>query len=173
MEAKLTVVAGKANKKSIALTPPTKIGRSRDADLTIPHPMISRQHCEVFEANGLLMVRDVGSLNGTMVGGRRIKEAPLPPLAEFTVGPLTFRAEYQYEGDLSKLPAPVWADDDETTLSGVTEPSVVAERSVKSKAVEPVTEDEPAAIATAGKAKPAEDPESSSGAFDAFLAEPG
>ena len=79
MEAKLTVVAGKTNEKSIALTPPTKIGRSRDADLTIPHPMISRQHCELFEADGLLMVRDVGSLNGTMMGGRRIKESPLPP----------------------------------------------------------------------------------------------
>ena len=72
------------------------------------------------------------------------------------MGPLTFRAEYQYEGDLSKLPAPVWADDDETT------PPAVAEPSVKSKAVEPVTEEEPAEAA-----------ESSSGAFDAFLAEPG
>ncbi len=74
MEAKLIVVGGKANKKTIALKPPTNIGRSRDADLTIPHPMISRQHCEVFETDGLLMVRDLGSLNGTMVGGRRVKE---------------------------------------------------------------------------------------------------
>jgi predicted component of type VI protein secretion system len=167
MEAKLTVVAGKTNKKCIPLTPPTKIGRSRDADLTIPHPMISREHCELFEADGLLMVRDLGSLNGTMMGGRRIREAPLPPLAEFSVGPLTFRAEYQYEGDLNKLPAPVWADDDETTSSAVAVPSV------KSKAVELVAEDEPAAAATVSKPEAAADPESSSGAFDAFLAEPG
>ena len=98
MEAKLIVVGGKASKTTIALKLPTMIGRSREAGLTIPHPMISRQHCEVFEADGLLMVRDLGSLNGTMVGGRRIKESPLPPDAEFTVGPLTFRAEYAVRG---------------------------------------------------------------------------
>jgi pSer/pThr/pTyr-binding forkhead associated (FHA) protein len=170
MEARLTVVAGKANKKSITLRVPTKIGRSRDADLTIPHPMISRRHCEVFETDGLLMVRDLGSLNGTMVAGRRIKEAPLPPQAEFSVGPLTFRAEYEYAGDLSKLPVPVLAEEEETT------PSAVAEPSVKSKAViEALTEDEPAeaAPAAAGKSKPATNPESPSGAFDEFLEELG
>lgn len=167
MEVRLTVVAGKTNKKAIALTPPTKIGRSRDADLTIPHPMISRRHCELFEADGLLMVRDTGSLNGTMIAGRRIKEAPLPPQAEFSVGPITFRAEYEYEGDLSKVPAPVWAEEEKTTPST----AAAAGPSVKSKAVlEAVTEDEPAeAAAAVVKAKPAANPESASGAFDEFL----
>jgi pSer/pThr/pTyr-binding forkhead associated (FHA) protein len=166
MEARLTVVSGKTNKKTIALTPPTKIGRSRDADLTVPHPMISRRHCEVFETDGLLMLRDLGSLNGTMVGGRRVKEAPLPPQAEFTIGPLTFRAEYQYEGDLSKLPAPVWAKEEGAT------PTAAAGSDVKAKAVaEPVTEEEPAQAAVgAGKPK-AERSESPSGAFDEFLEE--
>ena len=170
MEAKLTVVGGKANKKTIALKPPSKIGRSRDADLTIPHPMISRQHCEVFETDGLLMLRDLGSLNGTMIGGRRVKEAPLPPQAEFTVGPLTFRAEYKYEGDLSKLPKPVWAEEEAAAPSAVTQPHV------KAKAIaEPVTEDQPAkATAAVGKAQPAAEPvDSPSGAFDEFLEELG
>ena len=91
------------------------------------------------------MLRDLGSLNGTMVGGRRVKEAPLPPQAEFTIGPLTFRAEYQYEGDLSKLPAPVWAKEEGTT------PTAAAGPDVKAKAVaEPLTEDEPAEAAVAG-----------------------
>ena len=83
------------------------IGRSREADLTIAHPMISRRHCEVFEVDGLLMVRDLGSLNGTLVGGQRVKQSPLPPDAEFTVGPLTFRAQYNYAGDRHALPAAV------------------------------------------------------------------
>ncbi len=110
MEAKLIVVGGKASKAEIALKLPTIIGRSRKARLTIAHPMISRQHCEVFEADGLLKVRDLGSLNGTLVGGQQVKESPLPPDAEFTVGPLTFRVQYNYEGDLSQLPAPVLAE---------------------------------------------------------------
>ena len=110
MEATLLVVGGKASKKSIPLKLPTVVGRSRKAGLTIAHPMVSRQHCEVFEANGLLMVRDLKSLNGTIVGRQRIKQAPLPPDAELTIGPITFRAQYKYDGDLSALPAPVLAE---------------------------------------------------------------
>ena len=111
MEAKLIVVGGRASKGAISLKLPTLVGRSRQAGLTVAHPMVSRRHAELFEASGLLMIRDLGSLNGTLMDGRRIKEAPLPPDAEFTIGPLTFQAKYEYEGDLSKLPAPVLADE--------------------------------------------------------------
>ena len=111
MQVKLIVVVGKANKGTVALKLPTIIGRSREAQLTVAHPMISRQHCEVYEEAGLLMIRDLGSLNGTLVEGRRIREAPLRPDAEFTVGPLTFRAEYKYAGDLDSLPAVKLADE--------------------------------------------------------------
>ncbi len=110
MNAQLIIVGGKATKGSIALKLPTVIGRSRDAGLKIGHPMISRRHAELFESAGLLMVRDLGSLNGTAIDGRRVKEAPLPPEAEFTVGPLTFRAQYEYEGDMNALPAVVFDD---------------------------------------------------------------
>lgn len=110
MDAKLIVVGGKTSKKSIALKLPAVIGRGREAGLTVSHPMISRRHCELFEADGLLMVRDLGSLNGTVIDGQRIKESPLPPEGEFTVGPLTFRAEYEYAGDLNALPDAVLAD---------------------------------------------------------------
>ena len=111
MDAKLIVVGGKASKGIISLKLPTVVGRSREADLTVAHPMISRRHAELFEAAGLLMIRDLGSLNGTVIEGRRIKEAPLPPDTEFTIGPLTFQAKYEYQGDLSKLPAPVLAEE--------------------------------------------------------------
>jgi pSer/pThr/pTyr-binding forkhead associated (FHA) protein len=111
MEAILIVVGGKITKKAVSLKKlPVVIGRSREARLTISHPMISRQHCEVFERDGLLMVRDLGSSNGTMVGGQRIREAPLPPDGEFSIGPLTFRARYKYSGDLHALPAPILAE---------------------------------------------------------------
>ena len=109
MDASLIVVGGKLSKRRITLRLPTTIGRSRAARLTIAHPMISRQHCELFERDGLLMIRDLGSTNGTLMSGRRIEEAPLPPNAKFSIGPLTFRAKYQYGGDLAKLPAIRWA----------------------------------------------------------------
>ncbi len=111
MEAKLIVVGGKANKGEIDLKLPTLIGRSREAQLTIAHPMVSRQHCEIYEVDGLLMIRDLGSLNGTVVEGQRISEAPLCPANEFTVGPLTFRTEYEYDGDLDAVPDPKVVED--------------------------------------------------------------
>ena len=110
MDAKLIVVGGKTSKGSVALKLPTVIGRGREAGMTVAHPMISRRHCELFETDGLLMVRDLGSLNGTVIDGRRIKESPLPPEGEFAIGPLTFRAQYEYEGDLNALPDAVLAD---------------------------------------------------------------
>jgi pSer/pThr/pTyr-binding forkhead associated (FHA) protein len=110
MDARLIVIGGNVSKRNLALRLPTVIGRSTEAKVTIKHPMISRRHCEVFELGGLLMVRDLGSLNGTCIDGRRIKQAPLPPNAEFSIGPLSFRAEYEYQGDLGKLPPTVFAE---------------------------------------------------------------
>ncbi|MCX7427790.1 MAG: FHA domain-containing protein [Planctomycetia bacterium] len=111
MQPKLIVVGGKASKREVLLKLPCTIGRSREADLTVAHPMVSRKHCEVFDRGGLVMVRDLGSLNGTYTGGRRVREAPLPPNKEFTVGPLTFRVLYDYAGDLGALPPVIPAEE--------------------------------------------------------------
>lgn len=94
MLVRLHVIRGKANKESVTITLPAVIGRSRDADLTVIHPMISRRHCELFEEQGLVKIRDLGSLNGTYVAGEQVQEAYLPPGAVFSLGPLTFRVDY-------------------------------------------------------------------------------
>lgn len=97
MEAKLVLVENEGPLRWYDLRLPAIIGRSRKTDLTLGHPLVSRQHCEVFEANGMLMVRDLGSLNGTYVGETRIAEQAMPvkPGDLITVGPVTFRAEYR------------------------------------------------------------------------------
>jgi pSer/pThr/pTyr-binding forkhead associated (FHA) protein len=95
MEAKLLVVAGDAERTDVDLNLPTVIGRSRDADITIAHPLVSRRHCEITEGEeGQLEVRDLGSLNGTFVGQNRVEKSALPPGALLTVGAITFRAAY-------------------------------------------------------------------------------
>ncbi len=107
MEVQLVIVGSKVTKKEITLKLPATIGRSRDSTLSISHPMVSRHHCKLFETGGLLMIRDLGSLNGTIVGGVRVEEAPLLPATEFNVGPLMFRTKYKYTGDLDALPRAV------------------------------------------------------------------
>jgi hypothetical protein len=94
MEVKLIVVGGDAKTTEIDLKLPTVIGRGRGATLTLPHPLVSRQHCEIYETEGQLYVRDLGSLNGTFIGNEPISEAVLPPGELLTVGAVTFRAIY-------------------------------------------------------------------------------
>lgn len=105
MQAKLVIVGGKANKREISLELPSTIGRSREADLTVAHPMISRQHCELFEVDGQVMIRDLDSLNGTFVGQEQVKEAALRPHDRFSIGSLTFRVEYDYLGETPVAPS--------------------------------------------------------------------
>jgi predicted component of type VI protein secretion system len=102
MHAKLVVVGGDAKAAEIKLKLPTVIGRGRDASLTLPHPLVSRQHCEIFESEGQLMVRDLGSLNGTYINNQRITEAVLPSGDLLTIGTVTFRAVYS--GSADQLP---------------------------------------------------------------------
>jgi diguanylate cyclase (GGDEF)-like protein len=52
------------------------IGRAAGCDLRIDDSSLSRQHCKVRLTNGTFFVEDLGSRNGTMVDGTRIK-APM------------------------------------------------------------------------------------------------
>jgi pSer/pThr/pTyr-binding forkhead associated (FHA) protein len=97
MQAKLVVVepAGEPGEYEIEL--PLTIGRGHEASLQLRHALVSRQHCELFEDRGRIMVRDLGSLNGTFVSGERVETAPLLPGQLLTIGTVTLRVVY--EGD--------------------------------------------------------------------------
>lgn len=128
MKAKLVVVGGDAKATEVNLKLPTTIGRGREVSLTLPHPLVSREHCEIRESDSRLLVRDLGSLNGTFVNNQRIEgEVELPPGELLTVGTVTFRAVY---GDDPQSPVPAVApgeaektvrDQAEATVATVTE----------------------------------------------------
>src|SRR3954469_12899355 len=48
------------------------IGRSRDADVVLDDPNVSRRHAEVRPSGGSWIVNDLGSTNGIKVNGRRV-----------------------------------------------------------------------------------------------------
>jgi hypothetical protein len=56
---------------------PFRIGRSESANLRVESAQVSREHAEIFERNGMWLVRDLGSTNGTQVNGKSIKETLL------------------------------------------------------------------------------------------------
>ncbi len=57
----------------------TLVGRSEDCDLFIDHKSVSKQHCVLVKTEGLVLVRDLGSTNGTRVNGTRVRRAALLP----------------------------------------------------------------------------------------------
>lgn len=123
LNAKLIVVGGDAKKTEVRLKLPTVIGRGKEAGLTVPHALVSRRHTEIFERNGRLFVRDMGSLNGTYVNNTRIDgEQALEPNQLLTLGNITFRAVYEVESDAPVVTPPgseTVSDDEVKTLPDI------------------------------------------------------
>ena len=55
----------------------TEIGRALDCDISILEPALSRKHAEVWPEGDDLILRDLGSANGTHVNGKKIDEVKL------------------------------------------------------------------------------------------------
>ena len=67
MNVKLSVIKDGEVYKQLTVALPIVIGRGTEAGLTIKHPLVSREHCELFAADGSVQVKDLGSTNGTFV----------------------------------------------------------------------------------------------------------
>ena len=55
----------------------TRVGRSPDADFTIPHSTVSSHHCDLVLTDGGMTIRDLESTNGTFVEGEPVREVRL------------------------------------------------------------------------------------------------
>jgi len=65
------------------------LGRSRDADVQIEDPNVSRRHAEIVQEGSTYWLVDLGSTNGTEVDGRRVQRARLDDGSRFTIGETT------------------------------------------------------------------------------------
>lgn len=65
-----------------------RIGRSRECDLVIQSPRVSRVHALLFwQPAGSAAVRDLVSQNGVWINGAQVREATLEDGDELTIGP--------------------------------------------------------------------------------------
>ncbi len=71
------------------------IGRSRDCDVVLADPNVSRRHAELRQEGATYWIIDLDSTNGIEVNGRRLKRAKLDDGDTVTVGSteITFRRE--------------------------------------------------------------------------------
>ena len=78
------------------------IGRKDDCDLRLDHKSVSKMHCIVVKTDGLLLLRDLGSTNGTRVNGQRVRRAALLPNDQIAIANFRFRV---YLGPDEEAPA--------------------------------------------------------------------
>ncbi|HEX5174264.1 MAG TPA: DUF3662 and FHA domain-containing protein [Gaiellaceae bacterium] len=65
------------------------LGRSRDVDVQIDDPSVSRRHAEIVQEGSTYWLVDLGSTNGTEVDGRRVQRVRLADGSRFTIGETT------------------------------------------------------------------------------------
>jgi pSer/pThr/pTyr-binding forkhead associated (FHA) protein len=62
---------------NLSLESVTSIGRAKANDIVLEDVAISSQHCRIRPENGLFVVHDLRSTNGTFLNERKITRAPL------------------------------------------------------------------------------------------------
>jgi len=89
----VNLVLCKRSGKTKAFPLPSKltvIGRRHDCDLRIPLISVSKRHCQLNLDEEVLMIRDLGSRNGTSVNGKTIDEAEIKAGDTIEIGALRF-----------------------------------------------------------------------------------
>ena len=107
MDFQLVVLRGRSATTALKLGDGvTTAGRHDECQLRIKSSEVSRRHCQFFEKNGMLLVKDMGSSNGTFLNGKKIEgQRVLEPGDELTIGPVKLRVEKVGQPAASKAPA--------------------------------------------------------------------
>jgi len=71
----------------------TRIGRKVDCDIRIPLTEVSRHHAELRVQNDTVVLKDLGSANGTFVNNKRVKKAELSAGDHVVIGPVVFTVQ--------------------------------------------------------------------------------
>lgn len=64
----------------------TVVGRREYCDVVIPHHTLSKRHCVLVKTDGLLVIRDLATTNGTKVKGQKVRWAALLPDDRVSLG---------------------------------------------------------------------------------------
>jgi hypothetical protein len=100
----------------------TLLGRHEDCDVVIEHSSLSKRHCLLVKTDGLLVIRDLATTNGTKVKGQRIRWAALLPEDRVSFGAYKMRI---YLGS-DEMPSPSEQRQARNGVGGSRAPAVIA-----------------------------------------------
>ena len=91
----------------------TLVGRDEDCDVRLEHKSVSKLHCVIVKTDGLLLLRDLGSTNGTRVNGQRVRRAALLPNDTLSIANLKYAVKFgvELEAAPESAAAPAPADE--------------------------------------------------------------
>jgi predicted component of type VI protein secretion system len=69
----------------------TIVGRREYCDVRIDQPSLSKRHCILVKTDGLLVIRDLATTNGTKVKGQKVRWAALLPDDRISLGAYKMR----------------------------------------------------------------------------------
>jgi pSer/pThr/pTyr-binding forkhead associated (FHA) protein len=75
----------------------TLFGRDEDCDVRLDHKSVSKLHCVIVKTDGVLLLRDLGSTNGTRVNGQRVRRAALLPNDTLSVANVKYIVKFGVE----------------------------------------------------------------------------
>ena len=91
MDAALVIIKKDGDRKEFKLSGRLmNIGRSKDCELRIPIHDVSRKHAQVMVSGKNILLKDLGSTNGTFVNNVEITEHLLKAGDRIIVGPVVF-----------------------------------------------------------------------------------
>ena len=123
----LQVVRGRSEANTLRLMDGVNsIGRHDDCQIRIRSSQVSRRHCQLFEEGNRLILRDLGSSNGTFVNGKRVLgQQTLKPGDVLTIGSVTLQVGLlgaaPKSAAASPAPQPAASDTAEVTALPVAE----------------------------------------------------
>lgn len=87
----LVALSGPLTGQRFVLNNMTVIGR--EGDIALADPQASRKHCSVLPSGGGVQLTDLGSTNGTLVGGAKVTQTFVGVGQTFQIGQTQFRVE--------------------------------------------------------------------------------
>lgn len=73
------------------------VGRDPGCDIRLAHRSVSKRHCVLVKTDGLILLRDLASTNGTRVNGQSVRRAALLPNDLLAVAALPFTVRFGIE----------------------------------------------------------------------------